>query len=63
MFSWEIDNLLKQNNYNINSETYIHICNTSPQITEVKYDGYNNSFEIKTDDSYCWKFKVYKKCD
>lgn len=61
MYSSEIENILKQNNYNIDSETYIHICNSSPQITNVRYDSFNDNFTINTSDNYFFKFNVYPK--
>lgn len=61
MYSREIDSILKLNNYNIASDTYINICSTSPQITHVKYDPYSQYFEIWTNDDYYWKFNVYRK--
>lgn len=61
MYSREIDNILKLNNYNIASDTYINISSTSPQITHVKYDPYSQYFEIWTNDDYYWKFNVYRK--
>lgn len=61
MYSYEIDQTIKSHNYNINSETYFYICNTSPQISRVEYDPYNNKFEIVTTDNYFWKFAVHKE--
>ncbi len=46
MYSHEIDQTLRSNNYNIDSDTYLHICNSSPQITHVKYDPYDENFQI-----------------
>lgn len=60
MYSYEIDQILKSQNYNINSETYENICSTSPQISRAKYDSYENKCEIWTDDNYYWKFNIYK---
>lgn len=59
MYSYEIDTVIKKNNYNLESQTYLHICKTSPQIKEVKYNGFDDSYEMCTDDDYYWKFKVY----
>ena len=61
MYSWEIDNIIKQNNYTISADTYINICSTSPQINYIHYEPYDNYFEIYTDDRYSWKFTVYRK--
>ncbi len=60
MYSNEIQQTLESNSYNINSETYLNICSTSPQIKEIKYNSYENCFEIWANDGY-WKFTVYQK--
>lgn len=60
MYSYEIDQILKSQNYNIDSNTYMNICSTSPQISRVKYDPYENKYKIWTDDNYYWKFSIYK---
>lgn len=61
MYSYEIDQIIKSQNYNIDSESYINICNTSPQIARVKYNPYDNKYEIWTTDNYYWKINVYRK--
>jgi len=61
MYSYEIDQIIKSKNYHINPETYFQICNTSPQILRVKYDPFDNQYKIWTDDSYYWKFNIYRK--
>ena len=61
MYSHEIDQVLKLHNYKIDSNTYLHICNSSPQVIHVKYDPYDDSFDIWTNDNYYWKINVYKK--
>ena len=60
MYSYEIDNIIKQNNYNLSSTTYIDICTTSSQINHVKYEPYGDYYEICTSDGYYWKINVYK---
>jgi len=60
MYSYEIQQTLESNNYNINSEMYSNICSTSQQIKEIKYNPYGNFFEIWASDGY-WKFNVYRK--
>ena len=59
MYSYEIDNCIKEYNYNLPSKLYLKICKESPQISEVKYEPFENKFSIKTKDSYFWKFGVY----
>lgn len=61
MYSWEIQQLLELKQYLINVKEYLKICETSPQIREVKYDPYNDNFMIDTDDNYKVYFKVKKE--
>lgn len=61
MYSYEIDQELKCKKYDIDSETYLHICNSSLQITHVKYNPYDASFELWTNDDYYWKINVHRK--
>lgn len=61
MYSYEINQTLESHNYNIDSETYIDVCSTSPQISRVKYDPCDNKYEIWTNDNYSWKINVYRK--
>lgn len=61
MYSCEINQILELQNYNIDSETYINICDTSPQISRVKYDPYDNKYDIWTNDNFYWKINVYRK--
>lgn len=61
MYSWEISQTLLENNYNIDSETYLHILKTSPQIRSVGYKPYGDYFEIVDDEYNYWKFTVYRK--
>ena len=51
MYTWKINKILEENNRNIDSRTYANICETSPQISEVKYNAFANNFEIRTNDS------------
>ena len=60
MYSWEIDNLFRKNNYIISVNSYINICSTSPQIVRTHYEPYGDYFEIYTEDMYYWKFRIYK---
>lgn len=61
MYSSEIDQIIESQYYNIDSETYMDICNTSPQISRVKYEPYDNKYEIWTNDNFYWKINVYRK--
>jgi hypothetical protein len=61
MYSVEIQKVLEENNYNIDSETYIDICQNSPQICHVKYDAFQDNFLIETRDGYQFYLKVFPK--
>ena len=58
MYSYEIDQVIKSQNYNMDSKTYLHICKSSSQIVHVKYEPFENNFNIWTNDNYHWTFKV-----
>lgn len=58
MYSYEIEDKLKSQNYNIDSDTYIHIFKTSPQIIRAKYNPFEENFDIWTNDNYHWAFRV-----
>ena len=58
MYSYEINQTIVSQNYNIDSETYMDVCNTSPQISRVKYEPFEDNFNIWTNDNYHWTFKV-----
>jgi len=60
VYTFEIDNLLKAKKYLISAREYLQICNTSPQIREVKYDAFQDNFMIETDENYKVYFKVKK---
>lgn len=61
MYSYEIDQLLKNKAYIINANDYVKICKTSPQIDKIKYESFGNYFYIRTKDGYSWNFSVVSK--
>ena len=58
MYSWEIDNLIKLRNYLIEVQDFIKITSTSPQISMMCYNSFEDKYYIKTKDKYEWYFKV-----
>ena len=60
MYSWQINQILERNNFVICEEDYKDISNPieNPQIINVRYDTFNDSFRISTTDGYLWNFKV-----
>lgn len=61
MYDYEITNFLQSRNYEIDSESYLRICFSSPQLDHIKFDPYDCSYEVWSKDGAYWKFKVYKK--
>lgn len=58
MYSYEIDQILKENKYYIPSTAYETVL-SSPQIDHVKYSPYGDVYEIWTSDGWYWEFKIY----
>lgn len=58
MYSWEIDNLMKAKNYQINVEEFIKINRTSTQVILRNYDYPTDKYYLRTNDNYEWWFKV-----
>ena len=59
VYDFEIDRQLRQYNYDIPSNIYFNICDSSSQITAVHYSAYESMYSITTDNSF-WQFKVHK---
>ena len=62
MYDYELLNYLQSRDWNISNKEYIYICNTCPQINHVKYNSFEDNFEVWTNQSY-FKFCVYYKED
>lgn len=60
MYSEEIKQLLELKEYILSVEEYSKILYTSPQINFIKYDPYDDTFNVSTDDRYNFKFKIKK---
>lgn len=60
MYSWEIDNVLVSNNYNISSDDYLNIILNSPQLIEITYVPYSELFYMKDNIGNEWRFTVYR---
>lgn len=52
MYSFEIENYLKERNYKITPLEFMSIINTSPQIKQVLLENNNAIYTILTDDNY-----------
>lgn len=60
MYSYEITNIMNQQNFNIDPNIYINIIQTSPQIDRVIYKPFGNYYEMWDKDGCYWKFNVNK---
>ena len=65
MYSWEIKNLLKLRNNILYNDEYFKIISESPQISYIKYNPNDNTFETwtKEDDGsqQYFKYKVRQR--
>lgn len=59
MYSWQISETIKNNNYNIDSDTYMRIIKESPQVNHVIYHPFSDSFEMWDAFGEHWNFRVY----
>ena len=59
MYSYQIDELLRNKEYIVSVNDYKQIL-ASSQICHIKYDPWDDSFVINTDDRYSWRFRVVK---
>lgn len=57
MYSYEIDYILKAKNYIVSPTLYIQICNNS-QIEKIKYNLFDDCYEIWSNDNYYWKIYI-----
>lgn len=57
MYSYEIEKLLQEKQFVINIEDY-KLISDSTQVCFIKYDPWNDSFVVNTDDGYTWRFRV-----
>lgn len=60
LYSYEIEDYIKKRNYSLTANECAEIINVgnNPQIARVKYNPFNNEYEINTYDGYYLKFNV-----
>ena len=63
MYPWEIEKFLKDRNYCISGDdlTFITDMRRHSQLNHIKYDPYNNSYEMWDNDGNYYNFKVKNK--
>ena len=59
MYTFEITQVMQQYNYDLPSNVYSKILNSTPQIQRVKFNPYGRHFEIWTNDGGFWNFVVH----
>lgn len=60
MYSWEIKKFIEERNYELTPEeiNWVININNSPQISEIRFHPYTNTYEIFTRDGMYVSFKV-----
>ena len=63
MFSHEIKQFLAERDNIINKEDYYYLTDIreNPQIKSIKYNTFEDKYELETDDGYYFKFSVRRK--
>lgn len=63
MYSNEISQMLESYNWDIDSKTYIHMIQDSPQIDHVKYNPYSDTYEMWDSSGEYWSFHVHNNME
>ena len=60
MYSWEIDSYLRSRNWELTKCEYLYVSDikVNPQISKLKYEPFNNSFYMETNDGFNWVFRI-----
>lgn len=63
LYSYEIENYLREHNYSLTAKECAELINIdiNSQIVRVRYDPFENDYQIDTSDGYCFRFKVNKR--
>ena len=59
MYNYEIRNYLQERNYSLNQKDYQYIVDTCPQINHIKYEPYDDIFNVWTVDCEYFEFKFH----
>ena len=62
MYSFEIKQFLADRNNTITKEDYYSLTNVreNPQVKGIKYNTFEDKYELETDDGYYFKFSVMR---
>ena len=58
MYTWEIEKMLNESNYYLTNEQYLHMCWTSSQIMEIRYNPFSDDYDMWVDGQH-YGFKVH----
>ena len=58
MYDYELRNYINKRNGHLNQHEYLHICNTCPQLREIKYEPFQNIFKAWSDANEYFEFTV-----
>lgn len=61
MYTWEIEELFKRENYIIECDDWLYIFRHSPQIKIVEYRPFEDNYYMETSDGYNAIFRLYNK--
>lgn len=61
MYSNEISDILRDNNYKIDSKTYINILKNSSQINHIIYEPFDDYYEMWDCFGSYFRFKIFFK--
>lgn len=59
MYSFEIQKTMEDYNYDLPSNVVMEIKKSSPQVIREKYNAFDGMFEMWTNDSCYWRYKVH----
>ena len=60
IYSYEIDYYLRSRNWLLTRDEYLYVSDVqnNPQISKLKYNPYDNSLYLETEDGYNWIFRL-----
>lgn len=59
MYDWELQKYISDKYGCLSSIEYLYICQTCPQLREIKFDPFQNKFKAWSDDGGYFEFSVY----
>lgn len=62
MYSWELDQFIKDRSNTLTVSEYFEVTDftKNPQLARVKYNAYEDDFQIITNDGFSWIVRLKK---